>query len=79
MRNHDKALEQVRRHHVVRMNVEDETMVTRSYAHFQTDIVRQIEWRLENGGSEGAEGFLPQHSSGNAGGEHDVPGKAACE
>lgn len=77
MGDHDEALEQIGGHHVVRMNVEYVAVVAGPHAHLQPDVVRQVEWGLENGGTEGAERFLPQNGSGNAGRQHDVTGKAA--
>lgn len=53
--DYDEALEQIGGHHVVRVNVEYVAVVASPHAHLQSDVVRQVEWGLENGGTEGAE------------------------
>lgn len=66
MRNHDKPLEQVAWHHIVRMDVENESVTAGPHAHLQTEVIAEIQWGFENGRAEGTERLLSQNGAGDS-------------
>ena len=76
MRNHDEPLEQVARHHVIRMNIENETVTAGPHTHLQTEVVTEIQWGFEYGRSECTERLLSQNGSRNSRRQFDRSRKA---
>ena len=77
MRNHDKPLEQVARHHVIRVDVENESVTAGPHTHLQAEVVPEIQWGFEHRRAECTERLLSQNGSGDSRRQFDRPRKAA--
>lgn len=78
MGNHDKSLEQIAGNHVIWVDIEDEAVTARPYAHLQTHVIAQVEWGLEYRRAECAERLLSENGSGDTGSQFDVSREASC-